>query len=468
VTVGKSTIARATLIGAFCLPILPVLAQEQEPGGVLLTFGIDQLFETGNNLALDVPEEGQSSFATTYLSFGISSISTTQTLGLDLSGGLQIQNTPDTDGTETSFADPAALFLYELNGADSLLRLRANYSEADIDTLTLSDFVNDEGLIELPEDFATLSGTGTRTSFGGSFLLQTGIDAPLGFNLSAGFSGIDYTGTSDPDLFDFERNDAGAEVLLQFSPVLTGTVGVFYDTYDADNAEQTYRTTTSSQIGAIYEISERATLEASLGYAEVKTEEIGVPDTTTTSPIGSLGFLYDMPNGAITVDFDASVDDDGNERTNLVFGRSIDRPDGAFAYTFGVTDPEQGDLAPIGSLYWLRELPDGAISARFERAVTSSNEDESRLSTLLAFTYDRTINAYSGIGFDIVYGQTDATATENETRQIDVTASYNYALTADWGLNTGIVYQVRDEDNVGWADSPSIFLSIGREFAFRP
>jgi hypothetical protein len=235
---------RATVLGALCLPILPALAQDA--GGVLLSFGIDQRLETGNNLALETPEEGNSSIATTFLSFGLLSETATQQIGFDLGGGLQIQNTPDSDGTETSFTDPALTFFYTLEGADSTLSLSANYREADIDTLTLSDFVNNEGLIELPEDFATLNGTGQRTDYGINAFLETGRDAPLGFVLSGGASGIEYTGSNDPSLFDIARTNAGATALLRVSPVATGTLGLRYSTYDADDDLQTYRTTTGA------------------------------------------------------------------------------------------------------------------------------------------------------------------------------------------------------------------------------
>jgi hypothetical protein len=256
-------------------------------------------------------------------------------------------------------------------------------------------------------------------------------------------------------------------VRLRFSPVLTGTAALRYDTYDADDAEQTYRTTTGGDLGIEYVISERARLNASIGTSEIRTEEFGVTETTS-SPVGTLGFIYDMPNGTATVDFDATTDEDGQERLNFVVGRSLELPDGSLSATLGFTDPESDDPEPIGSLQWRRDLPDGQITARIRRSVTSSNNDESRLSTLVAFGYDRDINDLSGIGFDIVYGETSATETDNEVRRIDLSAAYRYALTPDWNLNTGVSYEVRDEDTVGRAESPSVFLSIGRQFDFRP
>jgi hypothetical protein len=175
VTVGKKTITRAALCGALCLPILPALAQE---GGVLLSFGIDQRFEAGRNLALEVPEEGSSAIATTDLSFGLVSETTTQSLSFDMGVGLRIEDTPDSDGTVTDFGDPRFNLAYRREVATATFGLDANYRQAQIDTLSLSDFLDDEGLVELPEDFADLDGTGTRTNYGLRAFLASTIPTP--------------------------------------------------------------------------------------------------------------------------------------------------------------------------------------------------------------------------------------------------------------------------------------------------
>ena len=172
-----------------------------------------------------------------------------QTLDLLLSGALTIQDTPDTDGTETDFGTPQARLRYTLNSQNSSLSLNGFYRVDFIDDLTFEDFINQDGVLELPEDFAGLNGNGERTAYGFDALLELGKTAPSGFNLSAGASGNRYSGTTDPGLFDFSRTYVGADALLRMSPVLTGLVGLGYDTYDADNAEQTYRTTTTGDVG---------------------------------------------------------------------------------------------------------------------------------------------------------------------------------------------------------------------------
>jgi hypothetical protein len=465
VKVGKKAVVRAALLGAVSVPVLPVLAQEID--AVRMNFGVSQRFEFGDNLALDDPSQGESSIATTTLSFGLVTETERQQLDFGLSGALQIQNTPDTDGTETGFANPRADLSYNLNGGDSQFSVDGLYFESDIDTLSLSDFVNRDGIVVLPEDFANLQGTGTRSSYSLDLRLQSGLEAPLGFDLSVGTSGVDYTNTNDPDLFNYNRAYAGARALFRPTEVLTGSVGLRYSTYDASNQEQTFRTQTGGDVGLQYDISSRAVIEAALGVTETKTEELGNPDETTSSPVGSIGYSLDMPDGEITLSLDARVDENGDERTNLVFGRSRNLPDGELSYTLGLTDPASSDIEPIGSLMWERNLPAAQISAQLSRAVTTTNQDETDLTTLVVLNYEQSINDVSGFGLTASYGQTDGTGPADSTTRASISATYRYALTRDWGLDTGVSYRTLDEDG-GTASSPSVFLTIGRRFNFGP
>ncbi len=422
---GKKQTLRAALLGALCLPILPALAQEA--GGVRMFFGLDQEFESGDNLALDIPAQGYSNIANTRLSFGVISETERQSLDLLLSGALTIQDTPDTFGTETDFGTPLARLNYGLTSENASLSVNALYRVDFIDELNFGDFVDADGVLVLPEDFAGLNGTGERTAYGFDATLELGKTAPLGFTLSAGASGNRYSGTSDPDLFDFSRTYVAGDVLLQLSPVLTGVIGLGYDTYDADDTEQTYRTTTTGDIGLIYTISERATLEGRIGVTRVDTEEFGI-DTSSTNPVGSLAYVYAMPDGEITADFSVTVDpDDGSQRTDLLVGRSRELPDGQLAFALGVTDPEFGDIAPIGSLSWQRELPAAVLSARIDRTVSLSNQDQTTLTTLVALGYDQEINDVSGFSLDLTYGESDATSTTNRVTRSGITATYRRA-----------------------------------------
>jgi hypothetical protein len=75
------------------------------------------------------------------------------------------------------------------------------------------------------------------------------------------------------------------------------------------------------------------------------------------------------------------------------------------------------------------------------------------------------VNAVSSVALDFSYEVSDS-----PTERIEETgfgATYNYSLTSDWGLASGLRYVVRDDVD-GRADSPSVFVAISRDFELRP
>ena len=142
---------------------------------------------------------------------------------------------------------------------------------------------------------------------------------------------MNYSGPVDPDLFDFNRTFVSGRALLRLSPVLTGTASLRYSTYDADDDEQTYRTRTTADVGFDYRVSPRASFEASVGVTEIDTQQLGEPDTNTSSPVGNLGFAYEMPNGeSRPISMPAPMRTATNGSISS-FGRSLELPDGALA-----------------------------------------------------------------------------------------------------------------------------------------
>lgn len=453
----------ATGASAVCLAALPLAAQE-EVGGLLVRLGLEQRLEYGENLGLDLPEEGSTARASTALSFGLTSETRTQTFALQTGAALRFEDGPT--GSDAGIVDPQASLSYSREAANATLSLSAYYRETDVDFLRpLEDFVNDEGVIELPEDLEDLNGTGTRIGFGGTAGLEFGTSAPLGLALRAGASGIDYRDVTDPDLVRIRRANAGATVKLRFSPVSEGRIALDQRLYDADDAEQTHRETTTLSAGLTREISPRAVLDLSLGRTIVDTEEFGV--TTREKGIdAAIGLDYAMPNGSASADFAATTTQDGT-RLDLTFGRSLDLPTGALSASLGLTRPEGGDVELIGALLWRRDLPTGSLTARAERSVRTTNSDEQRLTTFLAVGYDHQINDVSGLGLDMSYAFIDETGTDASEDRASLSASYSHALTADWNMNLGLAYQMREEAG-DRADSQSVFVTLGRSFDFRP
>ena len=88
----RGVLLGAGLLGAG-LSALPALAQDE--GGLRMVFGLEQRFEAGRNLGLEVPDEGDSVSAETRLSFGLSDRTALSVLEFGASAALVIENTPD-------------------------------------------------------------------------------------------------------------------------------------------------------------------------------------------------------------------------------------------------------------------------------------------------------------------------------------------------------------------------------------
>ena len=75
------------------------------------------------------------------------------------------------------------------------------------------------------------------------------------------------------------------------------------------------------------------------------------------------------------------------------------------------------------------------------------------------------MNEISSISLDITYELSEAPSERIE--QVSFGAGYSRNLTADWSLNSGVGYRVRNDAD-GHSESPTLFVSISRDFTFRP
>ena len=145
----------------------------------------------------------------------------------------------------------------------------------------------------------------------------------------------------------------------------------------------------------------------------------------------------------------------------------LERPLGEIRGSLGLTRGEAGGTDVIGDLAWRHDLPSGALTARLARTVTTTDEDESRLRTLLSLGWQHEINPVSQMGLRLDHSVSGSTATEPQVERTDLSATYSHLLTPDWALNVGAGYSLRDEEGVGEARSPRVFLTVGRQFDFR-
>lgn len=420
-------IAGAVLAGGLSVAGAVVLAQDGGPGP-RLTFGLSQTFDANDNLDLDVDSKGNTAQSFTGLSFGLSSETEISSLEFFAGTALRFTDGPDSDQNVEFDLDGTRIGLaYDRGVASAALSVNGRYTFDQIDTtLTLADFGPGD---EVPEDFSQLQGTGTRNFYvlGGTLVLER--DAPVSYELSARFSQLDYSNTSDPDLFGNTRANLGAAVVLQINPVWTGRVGLGYGRFRSDNPNKDGRDNLNLDLGATRQFEN-----------------------------GSAGLSV----------FYEDYDDDRDSRGGFSLSRSLSLPDGALSASIGATQVEGNNPSLTGRIAWTQALPDGALNLAVNQSVRNDSNDNPQYVTGLRLGYQRQIDPLSQIGFDVGYALTQDVEDNDQTSSASFSAIYSRSLTEDWSLDLGYTYRQRDRDEAGMARSNAVFLGLRRSWEFRP
>ncbi len=440
---------------------------ELEPGGTQMTLGIAQRIESGENLSLEVPEEGHGTIASTILSFGLSSETPIQSINLDAVTALRWSDLPDR-GSEFDIGDSIFDFGYIRDGANAGLDFGADFSSYDIGfSRSLRTFVDDDGVLRIPSDFPDLTGDGTRQEYSLDFLMDFGRRDLIGFYLQLNARDLRYIDQTSPTLFDNSTVGAGAGISFSLSPVTEATVDLTAERFEEDDEDQRDRRTNDIIFGLAHEFTSRTRAEFALGYSEIDDRREVTGDVRTTGPIGRFGIERDMPNGMATFDIETELATAGRLNKAWV-GRSRDILGGSFLATLGVAHTDGGKTEPIGSLSYAQEFGENELRVYFDRDVVITDDDVFRDEYIFDIVYILGLGPASRLGLSLTQVLTDDTVVDPRVERTDVNAVYSYELESEWILNAGLNYRVRDEDGLGRSRSPLVFFSVGREFAWRP
>lgn len=414
----------AGLMGSAAIILLPLVSSAQETRrGVTLRFGVEQRLETDSNLGLDNPSEGRTTQATTRLSFQVVSDTGISQLTFGVAGAFRIADGPDTSGTDVGFTDPDLTFGYSRTSANADLRINAAVRERDIAFLrSLDEFIDEDGNIDLPDDFNDLDGEGTRRNASLDVIYRWGLDAPFGGSLSAGVNDLSYQDVTSPDLNDSRRYYVGAGLRFALSEVAELTTDLRYSIFDED----------------------------------------GVADSRKTLRFDT-GLSIARPNGQVFGRLTAEDTEDGT-RLGLTFGRDLELPAGALSASVGVTRDAEGDLQLTGNISGRQDLANGVLTGSLQRSVRSDSDDAEEILTNLQIGYRQDLSPLSALSLDFSYADSQNTLINSSTTNASIGATYNRALTDDWNLDLGYRHRIRDDDTDGRADSDSVFLVLRREF----
>jgi hypothetical protein len=436
--------------GVFTLgaTLLPGASLAQD-GGVLLTFGFENRLELSRNESLSIPAAGTEIANVTLLSFGLITETALDRLEFGVTGGVIALD--DDTGSGIDFGRSALTFAYHREVPSAALDLSAEYRTDDVGAFG--------------DDLADADETGTRSDLALSARLETGRTSSVGLVFGLGYDQTDFTDATDPDLVDSMEWRGDVAALLRFSEVATGSVGVRYRHREEEDLGTTTTDAETYFVGLDYAISERADLAFELGYTDTDTEEFDVIERTR-GPDASLRLSYDMPVGTAFALLSVATDADEGQRETFEIGRDLETERDTISARLGVTHGDEAGTDLIGSLDWIRALPDGSIGLSVERSIAYDADDDVTVTdSVFSLNWTKNVSETSTILFDVSYELSDSPTERIE--QVSLDAGLNHMLTEDWSLSSGVGYTVR-RDAGGRAESPSLFVALSRDFQIRP
>jgi hypothetical protein len=422
VNMNRTVCAVVALATAFGLPPAgPVGAQEG--GGQTLSLTLSERLEATRNLALtpDGDETTLQSLSTAAFAYGTATQTSEFSFGTSLN--LRAVGGSASDETDIAFADPSVRLSYGQRGPASQFGLSASFTRAEVAFLRpLTDFIDGDQIL-LPDDFADLSGTGSRSTLALNTSLSLRDDARFGLSFTGGVTDLSYQDVSDPTLADSTRLQAGVQARFDLTEVTSATLGLSYTGLETDGADP--------------------------------TDTFGLRG----------GLTFDRPDGNFGLSLNAS-ENSGATLIGFRVSREFSLPDSTLGASFGVSRTDDTGAVVTGALTYSLERPTGTLTARLDRDISIEDGDTSTVQTALG------LSASQALARDLTGTLRAGLARSEEdgvrTDLADLGASLGYSLTPDWSLSAGASYILRDDESAsGSAAAQSLSLTLTRSFGAR-
>ncbi|MEE9389206.1 MAG: hypothetical protein V3U96_11410 [Paracoccaceae bacterium] len=451
----KTLQATVTAVTAASFSVAVANAQaEISPVSVNLTFASNLSLDT--NPTLSAVSAGSVFRASEDVGLHFMSETSTQIFQFSVATGLALSKTVG-GGTSTSFSDPQYSLRYTRNAANANLDLSAAYT---------SGAVSSSFDIDPTSAVFIIVDTGTLDTSDAAIAYNWGLNAPLGFSVSASYAGRTYSGTTNPALFNTVSTVLSAGANLRISPATQGTLTATVTDYSASDAFSTNRSTRDLGFNVTHDLARGLTIDGAVGFRTVATTASG---TTTTDQglMGGVNLTQALANGTIY----GGIQADGtgaSTATSLTFGRSLELPDGSLSAS--LTADITAGAAPqiLGSLSYLKQLPDGSISVDASQSLTTDSLSQDVKASTIAIAYQKDLNSDSGLSlsFDISRVEDSGAGVADTLNRATLTATYSRALTQDWGMSVGYSHRQNSGSAIATASSDRVFLTLTRDLQF--
>ena len=438
--VGRVALAGTVSAALAAATVAPVLGQDE--GGLRMRLGLTSSLRVSDNADLVADPDGGSVVSETRLSFGFESVTRTHALRLSVADWLSFGAGPDAPVND-SFDAPSLSLSYQRRTPSSRLDLSAALDRGNLDDQLTA------GEAGSSTDLVADQGTLTTRRLGLSF--ETGLDGPVGTEVSISETDRDYQGTTDPDLFDSTTLAASASLILRPDSATEATLSFSRSDYSAEDAQRTQRITESVSLGASRRIDSVTTVSARLGFTGISEtwRAVGLSLAREEGISAGLSFDHEVPDGHWAASFSQGVTSAG-PRTDVSVERRFTLPAGKLAISLGGTDVGGDTLQPTGRLDLTLDRADRRLSMGLASRVAVNAESEvERLTTAdIALRIDVSPIDRFRLAADIAWVEDGDGGHVTDRTRATATASYARDVTRDWS-DVDRVQTPRDERRRG-------------------
>jgi len=434
----------------------PPSATTAPNSSVTASIGLTTKVELDSNPNLSTGSTNSRFRATEDLKFSFRSETRTQLFDISATTGLRYSKTSG-GGSTTDSADSKVNLRYFRESANSDLDFKADYREGDV---TSSFDIDPSTAVFIIVD------TGTIRTGGASLAYTIGKKAPLSFSAKIAYDEKDYSGTSDPDLFDEDTTTASLAFSARLSPATQASLSVSNIDYNSTDPTSTHTETNIISASVSHELARGLKIDGTLGFHE-KDTSAGSSVTTLDGMFGSIDVTQDRANG--TVFAGVSFDNTGaSNRQSLTFGRSLDLRDGTLSARLTTTDVAGNDLQLFGNINYLRQLPSGTLTVDLDRSLSTNQQNEDIAFTQLGVNLLHQVTSISNVNLSMDVSRSEdggAGAVPTKDRAT-ITATYSRPLTPDWDWSVGYRHRRYKSSGSSLATSDAIFMTLTRNIQF--
>lgn len=438
-------------------------AGAQPAGGLQFDLNLAMTAKYDDNFALTPGGgAGDSAFLDTKLGFNLSSVTRAYSLNIGGSGVLRFGEIPGR--SLQGFEDPTLDVVFATDSSNSRFGFDLRYRDVDREFLDPFKIEREEqntgSLIEDGGDLRQLNG---------GLVYETGLKGPATFLFDYRHTEKDYSNVTSTRLFDTDQDKYQGRLTLRLNPVTRLRFSAALTEYEAQDTVQTNRRTVDYSIGVVRDIDKTLTLDAQIGHTDVETTTL-LGTTERSGLTGAVTLTKALPDGSIYGTLSTTRNQNGG-RTTLRFGRDVQFKNGALSASLGLTRGDITDTTDwIGSLGYTHQVQSSSFSLSLNRSASTNNVSEDLVNTRLSVGYGYTIDASSRLDLSLDWGRSEdgGAGTAPTVDRTTLRATYTRQLTADWNLQGGYIWRDKSETGLQDATSNSVFVTLDRNFSFRP